>query len=324
MRFTPRFQDLTHDLRLERRAVERPDGVASTIVPSGWTDARIEAWLDWAASLPADLPRLSDGAAAPSPVLDGAVDRWAGRLAAWGRAMGVFAGEKDARAFADDLTASVLLGLAAPGSALPDGARVHPIADDPAQGALPPPVANLDDPLARSAFDRETDAVQGLRLAERSVGRVCATLNAVADAVARCEGPAADCADPSANPALARSAWAARQAGADDGAILRAVAGERFVTPDAAPAHQVRLAVLSADANDGAIAAAARAALAGELVLAFDTDTATALALTEDAASAALAAATTPAVAQSPRLAERAAVLHTVKVCGTDVASRTA
>ena len=46
--------------------------------------------------------------------------------------------------------------------------------------------------------------------------------------------------------------------------------------------------------------------------------------LTPALIAAALAAATTPALAQSPRLAERAAVLQTVKVCGTDVASRTA
>ncbi|WP_313446416.1 hypothetical protein [Brevundimonas sp.] len=39
---------------------------------------------------------------------------------------------------------------------------------------------------------------------------------------------------------------------------------------------------------------------------------------------AALAAATTPVMGQSPRPAERAAVLQTVRVCGTDVASRTA
>lgn len=46
--------------------------------------------------------------------------------------------------------------------------------------------------------------------------------------------------------------------------------------------------------------------------------------LTPALIAAALAAATTPALAQSPRSAERAAVLQTVKVCGTDVASRTA
>ena len=46
--------------------------------------------------------------------------------------------------------------------------------------------------------------------------------------------------------------------------------------------------------------------------------------LTPALIAAALATATTPALAQSPRPAERAAVLQTVRVCGTDVASRTA
>lgn len=46
--------------------------------------------------------------------------------------------------------------------------------------------------------------------------------------------------------------------------------------------------------------------------------------LTPALIAAALATATTPALAQSPRPAERDAVLQTVRVCGTDVASRTA
>ncbi|KPF79205.1 hypothetical protein IP78_09545, partial [Brevundimonas sp. AAP58] len=160
MRFTPRFQALTRELRLERRAVERANGVIDAVTPSGWTDARVEAWLDWAHALPTDLPRLSDIVASPSPVLGGAIDRWAGRLATWGRAMGVFASDKDARAFADDLAASVILGLAAPGASRPDGARVHPVADDP-QGETPsPPVVRLDD-AARAAFNAETRRCQG-------------------------------------------------------------------------------------------------------------------------------------------------------------------
>ncbi|MEQ7155274.1 TSCPD domain-containing protein [Brevundimonas aurifodinae] len=289
MRFTPRFSDLPRDLRLERRVVERPGGHVTVVVPSGWTDARIEAWLDWAAALPRDLPRLGDGAPPmPSPVLDGAVDRWSHRLAAWGRAMGVFAGEKDARAFADDLTASVLLGLAAPGPVRLVGARVHPIADDLIPAVPHSPVADLQDDLARAAFEVETRAVQGERFAASSLGRLCATLNAVADAVARCQGPAADCTDPAANPALARAALAARQAGADDAAILRAMAGETFAAPDAQPERPTRLAVLRPDAGQAEIDAAIRAALAGPLTLAFDPDTAEALAEAADAPSAAL------------------------------------
>ena len=113
MRFSPRFHALTRELRLERRAVERANGVVDVVIPSGWTDARVEAWLDWADALPTDLPRLSEIAASPSPVLGGAIDRWAGRLAAWGRAMGVFASDKDARTFADDLATQDSLRRAA-------------------------------------------------------------------------------------------------------------------------------------------------------------------------------------------------------------------
>jgi len=46
--------------------------------------------------------------------------------------------------------------------------------------------------------------------------------------------------------------------------------------------------------------------------------------LTPALIAAALAAATTPVLAQSPRPTERAAVLQTVRVCGADAASRTA
>ncbi|WP_029416127.1 TSCPD domain-containing protein [Brevundimonas bacteroides] len=288
MRFTPRFHALTRELRLERRAVERANGVVDAVTPSGWTDARVEAWLDWADALPTDRPRLSDIAASPSPVLGGAIDRWAGRLAAWGRALGVFASNKDARAFADDLAASVVLGLAAPGASRFDGARVHPVADDPQGETASPPVARPEDATARTAFDAETRRRQGEAMAAISLGRVCAALNGVADAVARCEGPAADCADPAANPALARAAWAARQAGADDAAILRAIAGEIFLAPDPASAAQERLALLWSEPSDEAVAAAARAALAGPLTLAFNPDEADRLSLAADAPSAVL------------------------------------
>lgn len=231
MRFTPRFHALIQNLRLERRQVERANGVVDVVTPSGWTDARIEAWLDWADILPDDLPRLSEIKVSPSPVLGGTLDRWAARLAAWGRAMGVFDSAKDASAFAEDLAGSLILGLAAPSASRPDGARVHPVADDPQVEIPIPPVARLDDTMGRAAFDTETRRRQGEALAVGSLGRVCAALNAVANAVARCEGGASDCADPAANPALARAAWAARQAGAGDAAILRAISGEIFLSP---------------------------------------------------------------------------------------------
>ena len=44
------------------------------------------------------------------------------------------------------------------------------------------------------------------------------------DAILRCEGDREACADPQANPSLARAAEAARAAGASDGVILEAIA----------------------------------------------------------------------------------------------------
>ena len=285
MRFSPRFHDLIRDLRLERRTVERANSVVSVITPSGWTDVRVEAWLDWIDDQPTDLPRLSEALASPSPVLDGAIDRWAARLAAWGRALGVFGSEKDARAFADDLTASVLLGLGAPGASRADGARIHPIADDPHGPAPKDLAARLDLADERLAFDAETRRRQGEAMAVSALHRVCSALNAVSDAVARCEGPEADCSDPTTNPALARAAWAARQAGADDAAILRAIGGETFIAPDRAAAPSERVALVAEGACREVVTVAARAALASPLTLAFDPRSADAVAAVADAPS---------------------------------------
>lgn len=276
MRFTPLLSGLVADIALERRSVERAGAVVSVVTPAGWSDARVEAWLDWADALPGDLPRLDEGVAPePSPILDGALERWAGRLAAWGRAMGVFASVRDARVFAQDLSASVVLGLAAPTTGLKDGARIHPIADDPVTGAPAAFVHRLTTPADRAAFAVETEALRTVGLTEGAALALARSLNAVADAVARCEGPPGDCADPVANPALARAALAARRAGADDGAILQAIRGRAFALPDPRPAPTRRFAVV---ADEEAAATAADAALVGDLTLGFETRDAEALA----------------------------------------------
>ncbi len=293
MRFTPLLSGLVASLALERRSVERATSVVSVIAPAGWSDARIEAWLDWREALPSDMPRLDEGLGPePSPVLDGAIERWARRLAAWGRAMGVFAGPNDARVFAQDLSASVLLGLAAPSTGLKDGARIHPVADDPAGDIPSAPVESLTTPADLVAFDAATEAARTARLADRALSALSQSLNAVADAVARCEGPTADCADPAANPALARAALAARRNGADDASILEAIGGRRFSAPDPCPDPAARV-VLLGDGADSALAAE-RAALAGELVLTFDDRTAAAV---TDISTAAGCSLSIPAIA---------------------------
>ncbi len=291
MRFSTVLTDHRAALRLGRREVERADSVMSVVAPSGWSDARVEAWLDWADAVPSDLPCPADDAAplSSSPVLDGAFERWANRLTAWGRAIGVFAGESDARAFADDLSASVLLGLAAPSTSLADGARVHPTADDVTAPALPAAIHDLGDPVARTAFEGLTASLGTARITHAALSGVAEALNAVADAVARCEGPVADCADPSCNPALARAALAARRAGADDEAILAAIDGARFEAPDAPAASPPRVATLAApESAPDALETVARAVRVSPILVAFDARSAAIIADSRDATGCAL------------------------------------
>ncbi|CAN5412729.1 ribonucleotide reductase [soil metagenome] len=273
MRFSPRFVDLATHLSIGSRTVERAGSVVETTAPQGWTDARVEAWLDWAETLPADFPAttgridttLSDEA------LDGALSVWATRLATWGEATGVFDGPADAHAFADELVASVLLGLAAPATALPDGARVHPIADD-AAGPIPDAaVLALADPADRATLNLAVERRRYADLAQGSAEAAARALTAVADAVDRCEGPSSDCADPARNPALARAAATARRCGVSDAAILMALRGRRpgrFAPLPRSPVRQVAWidagSLADADPDIGA------AALTGDLILAFD------------------------------------------------------
>ena len=103
----------------------------------------------------------------------------------------------------------MLLGLYAPA---PAKARPEPILLD--AGAIEFD-ADIDHSLA---------ARRGAALTARAVAAVGQRLQAVMDAVSRCEGDAAACADLARNPALGRAAAAAREAGADDAAISTAIA----------------------------------------------------------------------------------------------------
>ncbi len=297
MRFTPFLSDPLAGISLERRSIERAGSIVSTTAPAGWTDVRIEAWLDWRDGLAADLPR-SDLVRPPlSAALDGAVDHWAFRLASWGLATGVLGGTQDAIDFADDLVASVLLGLAAPASGRGSGARVHPTAET-ASSDLPTITVNmLDTPAAIAAFDAETHGVRTGRLAFQALVSLTDALNAVADAVARCEGSPTDCASPETNPALARAAWAARRHGADDAAIREAIGGRRFIAPEPSVEPATRLATLDKAASDPARMTAADAALTGDLVIAFDARAGQDLA---DLAIAARCGLSIPAIAALP------------------------
>lgn len=290
MRIKPRFALLAATVTLEPRLIERPGVMAPTLAPADWSDARVEAWLDWAEALPTDLP---DGAAGLSEDhetwLEGAADRWAHRLAAWGRVRGLFTIAADAAAFAEELSAALLLGAAAPSAVLRDGIR-------PASTSQQTPSAaafiSLNEPGATRRLADLTAARRGERLAGRAAEALSDALQAVADAVDRCEGPREACADPGRNPALARAALTARRCGATDADIIRAAEGESpAIALPGLPVRAVKpvLAPRDSIASGGPEArAVGEAALEGDLALTFTPRDGEALADAELEARAAL------------------------------------
>ena len=242
MRPQPRFAVLASAVRRSVREIERGGRLVEVVAPEDWSDARAEAWLDWAAAegLPLDGEDLIVEAA----------NAFAARQA-------------PDETLAAELAAALRLGLATP-------ARPQAVA---AGDAL-----ILSDPAAARLLAAETARRRALRLAAGAVDAVAAALAAVSEAVSRCEGPRGDCADPAINPALARAAMTARRAGASDADILRAVVGESF---EAAPLPARPTAPWTAVADRGLIASgapeavlAAEGALDGDLILAFDPETA--------------------------------------------------
>ncbi len=200
---------------LARRTIERPGGVTTVVAPRYWTDARVEAWIDWADTVAADypaggLPESLTGEAALDPVLDGGPDLFARRCAAWGLAQGRFDGEGEALAFRDALFAALLSGVAAPAPAGPASMAVV--------------TAALGEPAFGRTLADHRAAARLAQTAAASAAVLGRRLQAVMDAIARCDGDADACADPRRNPALARAAALAREAGAADSLIVQAIA----------------------------------------------------------------------------------------------------
>jgi ribonucleoside-diphosphate reductase alpha chain len=237
------FASLAAAMHRPVREIERADRIVVVRAPEGWTDVQIEAWLDWAD--------------AESLAVEGD-DPLAEMAEAFGRRL--------RSADTEALAATLLLGLASP-------AR-------PARVAAG--LTDLSDPGAARQLGAETARRRTYRLAAGAVEAASAALDRVADAVARCEGPRADCADTMRNPALARAALAARRTGASDADIIRAIEGERFdVARLPAPSSPPRLvladrAMIAAGAPEALMAA--EASLDGDLILTFDPDTAEAVA----------------------------------------------
>jgi ribonucleoside-diphosphate reductase alpha chain len=279
MRIVRRFSAAALPFEPEVRWVERASELAEVAAPPAWTTARVEAWLDWADRLPADAPAGTPDSlslAEADALLGGGPDRHARRLAAWGLALGTFEDADAALAFRDELLAAQALGLIATGAQAPFGARVNPFAPDPA--VAPAPLLPSIDGKTFAAAARRLRAAHGLAagLPEAAALR----LAAVADAVRRCEGDADACASLESNQALARAAWAAREAGLADAAIADAIAlgraGRAVDTPTGVGGSAALIAVADPlQLTGGLETAAAAAALAWEtsaLTLAFAED----------------------------------------------------
>jgi len=236
------------------------------VAPVAWPATQVETWLDWADSLPTDypigdyptgaLPPSLDPSAPSDPLLAGGPARHARRLAAWGLRLGHFEDGGGAEAFADALFGLYASGLAAPGSSLAFGARLHPITPDPARA----PTDRPHDVEGPEAWATPPDSPLPRRLA------------AVSDAVRRCHGDADACADPAANQVLARAAWAARDSGAADEEIADAIALGR-AGEDAAPAPSAPILLANRTGAAAGAPGPRRAALAAwsgaDLILAF-------------------------------------------------------
>ncbi len=95
---------------LELREIERVNGFVEVLCPRNLTTVQAEAWMDWADSLPRDLPA---GAAELSrnpeeDAFDGDITGYAHRLAQWGLRLGYFPDAKTATEFADMLGMTLL------------------------------------------------------------------------------------------------------------------------------------------------------------------------------------------------------------------------
>lgn len=180
--------------KIERRILERTSTVLEVLAPASWSDARVEAWIEFVGGEP-DLPA--------------GLFKYAESLVQRGEALGLFESVTARSAFRRDLGAAMLAG----------------------QIAISEPKAGARLALTKAGAAECVGALSTLRaehrgraMARASVRELSRRLQAVMDAVLRCEGDPAACADPQSNASLARAAEAARAAGAGDELILDAIA----------------------------------------------------------------------------------------------------
>ena len=275
---------------LDLRLVERDGALIEVLAPTDWSGARIDAWLDWADAQPTarsgeDIVPLDPSEHPASLVLHGALARYADSLAARGAALGLFAGAGDAHRFRDALLDSLASGRAAP--ALPRPTMVgEPEAVDLAGFEFAAQVERHLGQARREALARDGARAQDERL------------QAVMDAITRCEGDRAACADPNRNLALGRAARRARDAGLSDAMLARVIAlAKAGVTewtasdldlPSRAPLLLVAPRAAVEAAEPAAVRAAAAAWETGRVILAFDPGDAEAAIRAERASRAAI------------------------------------
>jgi len=195
---------------IEGRILELGDRLAEVEAPAHFTNARVEAWIDWAGG-------RTDLAAA--------ILAYAYTLAGKAQAKGLTKDLKSRTKFREAITEAMMLGTVA---LAPAG---QPLSVMEPGGA---------------ALDRLTAAHRGREAAQAAAELLGLRLQAVMDAVLRCEGGPEACADPGRNTSLARAAEAARGAGAADTTILEAIALARageaewlWAAPSPAPSTPV-------------------------------------------------------------------------------------
>ena len=213
MRFESRVP-FVRDVSAAVREIDRSSVVVEVLAPRHWTSAQVEAWLDWsdgqvAADGELGWPTSADEADVAEQLLGGALGGYAGRLTARGWSLGLFDDETEAGAFRSALLSSLAQGLAAPAAAF---------------AGSPPPIPAISSPGFSAALTARQTTLRERRAAAEAAPVLAARLQAVMDAIFRCEGDPEACADPRRNAALGRAGRAARDAGASDGLIRHAIA----------------------------------------------------------------------------------------------------
>jgi ribonucleoside-diphosphate reductase alpha chain len=183
---------------IETRTVERDGRLVEVQAPAHWTTPRLEAWLDWAGGEAIDMAA--------------AIEAFVEDLTARAQTKGLVRDVRARTRFRDQLTEALLTGV---------------ISLDRAPPASSARVIDAHSPQLEATLMRLTAAHRGQAAAQATALELARRLQVVMDAILRCDGAPAACADPQANPSLARAAEAARAAGAPDSLILEAVAAAR-------------------------------------------------------------------------------------------------